>query len=77
MVAKIKLGKRQVGMIVSTLMAMSFKYYGDKVIQTGGGFSEGFMAGFLYGFVAVCSLGALYFFGEMLYLNFKVRVKSK
>ncbi len=70
-----KLGKRQARMFSLLGIETTLFYYMSKFINTGKTFSDGILVGFLMGLVLVCSLVILYTFGEMIYLNFKVRIK--
>ena len=68
-----KLGKRQTRMFTLMGINVSLFYYMSKFINTGITFSDGILVGFLMGLVFICSLIVLYTFGEIVYLNFKVR----
>ena len=70
-----KLGKRQIRMFTLMGINITLFYYMSKFINTGVNFSDGILVGFLMAFVLMCSLGILYTFGEMVYLNFKARMK--
>ena len=70
-----KLGKRQIRMFTLLGIETTLFYYMNKFINTGQTFSDGILVGFLMGLVFICSLIILYTFGEMVYLNFKARIK--
>lgn len=70
-----KLGKRQIRMFTMMGINTSLFYYMNKFINTGITFSDGILVGFLMGLLFIGSLITLYTFGEMVYLNFKVRLK--
>ena len=70
-----KLGKRQTRMFTLLGINITLFYYMSKLINTGQTFSDGILVGFLMAFVLICSLGILFTFGEMVYLNFKARIK--
>ncbi|GBE19391.1 MAG TPA: hypothetical protein ENG87_01830 [Candidatus Pacearchaeota archaeon] len=73
---KFKLGKRQIKILFLFGISSTIFYYANQILQRGGDFSDGILAGFLIGLVFVLSLAILYLWGEMLYLNWKVRVKK-
>ena len=68
-----KLGKRQTRMFTLLGINITLFYYMSKFINTGQTFSDGILVGFLMGLVFICSLIILYTFGEIIYLNFKIR----
>ncbi len=70
-----KLGKRQIRMFTMLGINTSLFYYMNKFINTGQTFSDGILVGFLMGLLFIGTLITLYTFGEMIYLNFKVRIK--
>jgi len=70
-----KLGKRQIKIICLVGIATALMYYMNNLIQVGQTFSDGILIGFMMGLIAVCSLGAIYLWLEMLWLNWKVRQK--
>ncbi len=70
-----KLGKRQVRMFTLMGINTTLFYYMNKFINAGITFSDGILVGFLMGLLFMGTLITLYTFGEMVYLNFKVRIK--
>ena len=74
---KFKLGETQKKIIYLLLLSSTFSYYGNNLIKAGGDFSDGILVGFVMCPVLIFSLAALYLYGRMLYLNFKVVKKSE
>lgn len=72
-----KLGKRQIRIIILFGLATTTFYYMNKLLSVGGNFSEGFLVGFFAGLTFLFTIGILYTWLEMLYLNFKVRIKKE
>jgi len=68
-----KLGKRQISIFVLIGISSSLFYYANNLIQVGKTFSDGILIGFLLGLVFVCSISTFFLFGQMLYLNLRVR----
>ena len=70
-----KLGKNQSAIFILFGLATTFFYYANKTINTSQGtFSDGILVGFLLAFTLTCSIGSLFIFIRMIYLNFKARI---
>lgn len=72
---KFKLGKRQKRIFVLIGISSTTFYYMNLLINKGGNFSDGFLAGVLAGLTFGLSIIIFYTWVEMVYLNFKVRKK--
>ena len=68
-----KIGKRQTAIFILIGITSSIFYYVGNLIKTGQTFSDGIFVGFLLGLVFIGSLSTVFLWGQMLYLNLRVR----
>jgi len=69
-----KLGKRQQRMIYLFLLGMGIMYYAKNLLLT---MKDKILIGFLLGLAFVCFVGVFYSFLELIYYNFKNRLKKE
>lgn len=74
---KSDLGKSLTRILILVVINSLVMYYARYFRELGGGFSEGFLVGWLYGIVFCLSLTILSLFVWLVYKNFIVRWKNK
>jgi len=72
-----KLGKRQTIIFILMGISISLFYYTNNLIQVAESFSDGIFIGFLLCLVLICSMTTVFLWGQMLYLNLRVRQCKK
>lgn len=67
------LGKRMYWILTLVILNSGVVYYADYFLKLG----DIFLSGYLYGIVFCLALVTIYLFGEMVWKNFKIRIKKR